>query len=93
MDVISRRISLICLGSPLRSFDKATTSRMHQAGRLPAELQVEQLPNGRYYVVVPPENDGRLVVYARVSSADQKEDTIGTVGRLVEWGNAAGLPT
>ena len=72
MDVTSRRISLTAWGR-LYGFDKATTSRMNHAGKLPPELQVEQLPNGRYYVVVPPESDGRLVVYARVSSADQKE--------------------
>ena len=100
MDVISRRISLTAWGR-LYGFDKATTSRMHHAGRLPAELQIEQLPNGRYYVVVPPENDGRLVVYARVSSADQKEDPriksgagFGPAGRAGRrMGNAAGLPT
>ena len=44
-----------------------------------------QLPNGRYYVVVPPESDGRCVVYARVSSADQKEDLDRQAGRVVEW--------
>ena len=57
------------------------------AGR---ELQVEQLPNGRYYVVVPPENDGRCVVYARVSSADQKDDLDRQVGRVVEWATQQG---
>ena len=97
MDVKSRRISLTAWGR-LYGFDKATTSRMHHAGRLPAELQVEQLPNGRYYVVVPSENDGRLVVYARVSSADQKEDPGSSpgqaldrqVGRVVEWATQQG---
>ena len=43
------------------------------------------MPNGRYYVVVPPEQDGRCVVYARVSSGDQKEDLDRQVGRVVEW--------
>ena len=57
--------------------------------RQTAELRVEQLPNGRYYVVVPPENDGRLVVYARVS-ADQKEDLDRQVGRAVEWATQQG---
>ena len=65
MDDTSRRISLTAWGR-LYGFDKGTTSRMHHAGKLPPELQVEQLPNGRYYVVVPPEGNGRLVVYARV---------------------------
>ena len=84
MDVISRRISLTAWGR-LYGFDKATTARMHHAGKLPPELEIEQLPNGRYYVVVPPENDGRCVVYARVSSSDQKEDLDRQVGRVVEW--------
>lgn len=90
MDVTSRRISLTAWGR-LYGFDKGTTSRMHHAGKLPPELQVEQLPNGRYYVVVPPEGDGRLVVYARVSSADQKEDLDRQVGRVVEWATEQGF--
>ena len=63
---------------------------MHHTGKLPPELQIEQLPNGRYYVVVPPENDGRCVVYARVSSADQREDLDRQVGRVVEWATQQG---
>jgi putative resolvase len=59
---------------------------MHLAGKLPPQLQVEQLPNGRYYVVVPPENDGRCVVYARVSSGDRKDD----LDRQVEWATRQG---
>ena len=90
MDVTSRRISLTAWGR-LYGFNKATTSRLHHAGKLPPEFQIEQLPNGRYYVVVPPENDGRLVVYARVSSADQKEDLDRQVGRVVEWVTQQGL--
>ena len=89
MDVVSRRISLTAWGR-LYGFDKATTSRMHHAGKLPPELQVEQLPNGRYYVVVPPANEGRCVVYARVWSADQKEDLDRQVGRVVEWATQQG---
>ena len=56
----------------------------------PPELQIEQLPNRRYYVVVPAENDGRCVVYARVSSGDQKEDLDRQVGRVVEWATQRG---
>ena len=63
---------------------------MHHAGKLPPELQVEHLPNGRYYVVVPPEQDGRCVVYARVSSGGQKEDLDRQVGRVVEWATQQG---
>ena len=89
MDVVSRRISLTAWGR-LYGFDKATTSRLHRTGKLPPELQIEQLPNGRYYVVVPPCNDRRCVVYARVSSGDQKEDLDRQVGRVVEWATQQG---
>ena len=89
MDVISRRISLTAWGR-LYGFDKGTTSRMHHTGKLPPDLQIEQLPNGRYYVVVPPENDRRCVVYARVSSRDQREDLDRQVGRVVEWATQQG---
>ena len=90
MEVTSSRISLTAWGR-LYGFDKATTSRMNHTGKLPPELQVEQLPNGRYSVVVPPENDGRLVVYARVSSANQKQDLERRVDRVVEWVTGQGL--
>ena len=63
---------------------------MHGAGKLPPELQIERLPNGRYYVVVPPDNGGRCVVYARVSSGDQKQDLDRQVGRVVEWATQQG---
>ena len=91
MDVTSRRISLTEWGR-LYGFDKRTTSRLHLAGKLPPELQIEQLPTGRYYVIVPPDNDGRHVVYARVSSADQKDDLDRQVGRVVEWATQQGFP-
>ena len=89
MDVVSKRISLTAWGR-LYGFDKATTSRLHRTGKLPPELQIEQLPNGRYYVVVPPESEGRCVVYARVSSADQKDDLDRQVGRVVAWATRQG---
>ena len=89
MDVVSRRISLTAWGR-LYGFDKATTSRLHHTGKLPPELQIEQLPNGRYYVVVPPGNDARCVVYARVSSGDQREDLDRQVGRVVAWATEHG---
>ena len=90
MDVISRRISLTAWGR-LYGFDKATTSRLHRDGKLPPDLQVETLPTGRHYVIVPPDNDGRCVVYARVSSADQRDDLDRQVGRVVEWATQQGL--
>ena len=89
MDVTSRRISRTAWGR-LYGFDKATTSRLHRTGKLPPELQIEQLPNGRYYVVAPPGNDARCVVYARVSSGEQREDLDRQVGRVVEWATRQG---
>ena len=83
MDVISKRISLTAWGR-LYGFDKATTARLHKQGRLAPELQVETLPTGRHFVIVPPDNMGRCVVYARVSSADQRDDLDRQVGRVVE---------
>ena len=41
-------------------------------------------------MVVPPESDGRCVVYARVSSSDQREDLDRQVGRVVEWATQQG---
>ena len=89
MDVVSRRITLTAWGR-LYGFDKATTSRLHLTGRLPPELQIEQLPSGRYYVVVPPDNEARCAVYARVSSGDQREDLDPQVGRVVAWATEQG---
>ena len=89
IDVISRHISLTAWGR-LYGFDKATTSRPRRTGKLPPELDIERLPNGRYYVVVPPENDGRCIVYARVSSSGQREDLDRQVGRVVEWATERG---
>ena len=89
MDVVSLHISLTAWGR-LYGFDKATTSRLHLTGRLPPELQIEQLPSGRYYVVAPPDNDERWVVYARVSSGEQREDLARQVGRVAEWATQHG---
>ena len=88
-DVISRRISLTAWGR-LYGLNKSTVSKMHMSGRLPPELRVETLPNGRHYVIVPPENDGRCVIYARVSSNDQREDLDRQVGRVTEWATRNG---
>ena len=84
MDVISKRISLTAWGR-LYGFNKATTSRLHRQGKLPPGLQIEQLPNGRYYVIVPPEGGARCVLYASVSSADQGGGLDRQAGRLAEW--------
>ena len=80
----------VSLRGRLYGFDKATTARLHKQGRLPPELQVETLPTGRHFVIVPPDNMGRCVVYARVSSADQRDDLDRQVGRVVEWATGQG---
>ena len=88
-DVTSRHISLTAWGR-LYGLNKSTVSKMHMSGRLPPELQVETLPNGRHYVIAPPENDGRCVVYARVSSNDQRDDLHRQVGRVTDWATRNG---
>ena len=40
------------------------------------------MPYGRYCVAVPPENDGRCVVWTLVSSAEQQDDPVRQVGDL-----------
>ena len=57
---------------------------------MPPDLKIERFPTGRYYVVVPPETDSRCVLYARVSSNDQREDLDRQAGRLVEWATRQG---
>ena len=89
MDVVGRRIGLTAW-SRLYGFDKVITTRMHHAGRLPPEPRSERLPNGRCHGVVPPAQDGRCVVYARVASADQQADPDRPVGRVVEWATQPG---
>ena len=89
MDVISKRISLTARGR-LYGFGKAPTSRLHRIGKPPPELRIEQFLNGRYYVVPPPRNDARCVIYARVSSGDQREDLDRQAGRVVDWATRHG---
>ena len=73
MDVVSKRITLTAWGR-LYGFNKATTSRLHRERKLPPELNIEQLPNGRFYVVVP--RSGLPAAYSTPgsSSPDQRDD-------------------
>ena len=82
MDVISKHISLTARGR-LYGFGKANTSRLHRTSKPPPELRTEQLPNGRYYVVAPPRNDARCVVYARWSPPGTSGRT--WTGRRAGW--------
>ena len=89
MDVTSKRISLTAWGR-LYGFDKATTSRLHKQGKLPTDLVIETMPTGRHFVVVPPDPPAGCVLYARVSSADRKDDLDRQAGRLAEWATQNG---
>ena len=89
MDVLSKRISLTAWGR-LYGYDKATTARLHKQGKLPPDLVVETMPTGRHYVVVPSDPPDGCVLYARVSSADQKDDLDRQAGRLAEWATENG---
>ena len=57
-----------------------------------AELEFGQKIGGSTGDANAPDNDGCHVVYARVSSADQKDDLDRQVGRVVEWATQQGFP-
>jgi predicted site-specific integrase-resolvase len=69
-----------------------TAWKWWRAGILP--VRARQLPTGTILVEeeAAPEARGEVVVYARVSSADQKGDLDRQVARLVEWATERGLP-
>jgi putative resolvase len=64
-----------------------TAWRLYSTGRFP--LPTEQLPTGTIIVKEPDEDKGadnsQAVIYARVSSSDQKQDLDRQVSRLVEY--------
>ena len=86
MDVTSSRISLTAWGR-LYGFDKRVVSKMHTEGRLPPELQVETLPNGRHYVIVPPT---RMVAVSYMRGYRPVINPMTWTVRWGEWRN--GLP-
>jgi len=67
-----------------------TAWRWWKAGKLP--VRAEQMPSGT--IIVHPEvhrERGRVHIYARVSSLDQKEDLARQVSRLKDYAAAKGL--
>lgn len=54
-------------------------------------VPVVKTDTGRYLVLEPAERAGRVVVYCRVSSADQKSDLERQAGRIVTAATARGL--
>ena len=71
-----------------------TAWRWWKRGTLP--VPARQLPSGTILVDVPaaaPHTRGRLVVYARVSSHDQRADLDRQVARAVGWPASSTLPS
>jgi putative resolvase len=70
----------------------ATAWRMWKAGKLP--VAAEQLPTGTIIVKEPDTDFGKpsssVVLYARVSSSDQKVDLDRQLARLVEYATSSG---
>jgi putative resolvase len=66
-----------------------TAYRWFREDRLPARAR--RLESGTIWVdAVPADESGRVVVYARVSSHDQRHDLDRQVARLAEWATANG---
>src|SRR6476620_6811389 len=88
---------MIWYGAHMRLREWAETQGVHyqtawtwvRDGRMPVPFSLT--PTGTILVEVPAEAaSGRTVVYARVSSHDQRGDLDRQVARLVEWATAQG---
>jgi putative resolvase len=66
-----------------------TAWRWWRAGKLP--VPARQTSTGTILVEVSPSRAGRLVVYARVSSHDQRVDLERQVARVTQWATRQGL--
>jgi putative resolvase len=65
-----------------------TAWKWFKAGKLP--VPAEQTPTGTILVKEGSEKLGKVALYARVSSADQKSDLDGQVSRLLTYANKRG---
>jgi len=65
-----------------------TAWKWFKAGKLP--VPAEQAPTGTILVKERSEPPGKVVLYARVSSADQKSDLDGQISRLLTYANEQG---
>lgn len=65
-----------------------TAWRWWKAGRLP--IPARQTPSGTILVDLPAPAEGKTVVYARVSSHDQKSDLDRQVARVTAWATEHG---
>jgi putative resolvase len=67
-----------------------TAYRWFREDRMP--VPARRLESGTIWVdAAPADGSGRVVVYARVSSHDQRQDLDRQVARLTEWAAASGL--
>ena len=70
---------------------RITAYRMLQRGILP--VPIERSPTGRWYVLVPEQQSGRVVFYARTSpGADSAHHLNDQLFSMVEWANAIHQP-
>jgi predicted site-specific integrase-resolvase len=65
-----------------------TAWKWFKSGKLP--VQAEQTPTGTILVQEGGEPTGKVALYARVSSADQKSDLDGQISRLLTYANKQG---
>ena len=66
-----------------------TAWRWWKAGKLP--VPAYQTPSGSIMVELPEVSSGRAVIYARVSSHDQRSDLDRQIARVVRWATREGL--
>lgn len=67
-----------------------TAWKWFHTGQLP--VSARQLPTGTILVDIPEPLAGKSVIYARVSSADQRSDLDRQVSRIVLFASDAGIP-
>jgi len=67
-----------------------TAYRWWREGSLP--VPAHQTQSGTILVDVPPASQHRAVVYARVSSHDQRDDLERQIARLTKWATKAKIP-
>lgn len=67
-----------------------TAWRWFHSGQLP--VPARQLPTGTILVDIPEPDSGKVVIYARVSSGDQKEDLDRQTARVVRFASEEKLP-
>ena len=70
-------------GHASSTFTPRTAQRWFEAGTLP--VSARRLPSGTIFVEETSPPAGKVALYARVASHDQRSDLERQLGRLVEW--------